>query len=160
VARGVIKKRPRGQYDIKSCAQAIIRDGIAAKAGHGDHASSVTLSSERALLAQEQRETARMKNAITRGEYVRLDSMQQLVEADYSVIRERILTTPGKAADALTPHCTEDRAAIMEILHAEAVEALADLSSDAFWTTKESARVKAMRGKSKTVAEGDEELAL
>lgn len=134
--RGVIKKRPRGKYSIKTVVQAIIKDGIAAKAGQGDHASSVALSMQRARLAQQHTEMAEMRNAVMKGEYVRLSTMVQIVQEQYVVVRERVLSTPGKSADALTPHCAEDREAIMEILRAEAYDALTDLSTDAFMLAK------------------------
>jgi len=44
------------------------------------------------------------------------------------VFREKTLTLPGKVADALTPHCAEDRNTITEILRDECYELLEDLS--------------------------------
>jgi phage terminase Nu1 subunit (DNA packaging protein) len=125
-------------------------------AGRAGEDGGVLLMKERALLASEQRETAHLRNMVTRGEYVKLDSMQRLVEHDYAVVRERILTVPGKAADSLQPYTAKDRQAIMEILTSEAHEALADLSSDEFWFRKKMTRVKAMRGKPKAVADVDD----
>ena len=39
--RGVVVKKPRGQYDIQEVARTLIKDGQAAKGGHGDYASKV-----------------------------------------------------------------------------------------------------------------------
>jgi phage terminase Nu1 subunit (DNA packaging protein) len=142
--RGVIKKRPRGKYSIKTVVQAIIKDGIAAKAGHGDHASSVALSMQRAKLAQQHTEMAEMRNAVMRGEFVRLSTVVRVVEEQFVIVRERVLSTPGKSADSLTPYTPKDREAIMTILRDEAYNALTNLSTDAFMMAKmESNRARA-----------------
>lgn len=96
--RGVVAKKPRGQYDVQEVARALIKDGQAAKGGHGDYASKLALSEARAALAREQTAALRMKNAITRREYAPLAAVQRQVGIIFTTIRERVLSIPGKLA--------------------------------------------------------------
>jgi phage terminase Nu1 subunit (DNA packaging protein) len=87
------------------------------------------LSGERALLAREQTEAARMKNAITAGEYVAVkgavDDVDQFI---FRPMREIILCIPGKCSDAVAMHSELDREAVFEILTRECRQALTLMS--------------------------------
>ena len=74
-----------------------LRDKSAGRAG-GDGA---TLASERAKLAAEQRETAALRNAVTRGDLISIKSIIRAFTGDLVVLRERLLTIPGKCAGDL-----------------------------------------------------------
>jgi hypothetical protein len=91
-----------------------------------------TLAKERARLARAHAETAEFKNSIARGDFVSLKVIQDHLISLFSVIRERVLTLPGKVADGLTPHCDEDRSVITETLRSECHELLEGLSSGEF----------------------------
>src|SRR5437868_4419617 len=99
--RGVVRKPPRGQYDIQVIAQAIVADWIDAKSGRGDHASNKGLSEARTDLAREQAEAMKIKNAYSRGELVSLARVQRAIEGTYTNVRELILAVPGKHASQL-----------------------------------------------------------
>jgi phage terminase Nu1 subunit (DNA packaging protein) len=98
-----------------------------AKVGHGD--GRLDLSSERAKLAVEQTEAARMKNAITAGEYVAVkgavDDCDRFI---FRPMREIILCIPGKCSDAVAMHSELDREAVFEIINRECRQALTLMS--------------------------------
>jgi phage terminase Nu1 subunit (DNA packaging protein) len=123
--RGVVRKPPRGAYDIQVIAQAIVADWIALKAGHGDHSSAATLSAARTDLAREQAEAMRIKNMYSRGELVSLAGVQHAIEGTCTNVRELILAVPGKQAAHLE---MRSRAEIEEMLRDELYELLETLS--------------------------------
>jgi phage terminase Nu1 subunit (DNA packaging protein) len=123
--RGVVAKKPRGQYDIQEVARALIRDGQAAKGGHGDYPSKIALSEARAALAREQAIAVRMKNAVMRREYAPLSAVQRQVEIIFAAVRERILSIPGKLAAVCE---MRSRADVELVLRDECWEALEELS--------------------------------
>jgi hypothetical protein len=46
-----------------------------------------------------------------------------------AVMREIILSMPGKLSDAVSAYCSEDRIKVFEIIHGEVIEVLTALSS-------------------------------
>lgn len=123
--RGVVTVKPRGRYDIREVARALIKDAQAVKGGHGDYASKLALSEARAALAREQAAALRMKNAITRREYVSLAVVRREVETMFAVLRERLLSIPGKIA---APCEMRERRDVEEIMRDEVHELLDELS--------------------------------
>lgn len=123
--RGVLAEKPRGLYDIQEVARALIRDGQAAKGGHGDYASKLALSEARTALAREQTAALRMKNAITRRDYAQLSAVQRQVEIVFAAFRERVLSIPGKLAAVCE---MRSRAEVELLLHEECCEILEELS--------------------------------
>jgi hypothetical protein len=89
------------------------------------------LSTARARLAEAQAEAAELKNAIARGDFIALKVIETGLATLFGVIRELILTLPGKIADAVSAHSTQDRAEIFQILKRECREILVGLSSPA-----------------------------
>jgi phage terminase Nu1 subunit (DNA packaging protein) len=149
VDEGVFERQPSGQYNLDVIREAYCRHAQKVMQGRGaDHGAA--LSTQRARLAEAQTAAAEIKNAVSRGEFVSLAGVQRVVEDQYSVVRERTLSTPGKCADRLTPHCAEDRGQILQILMEEARDALTDWSTDAFMNAK----LAKVRGK--PVAEADD----
>lgn len=123
--RGVVTQKPRGQYNVQQVARALIKDGQAAKGGHGDYASKLALSEARAALAREQAAAVRMKNAVTRREYAPLSVIQRQVEFMFAAFRERVLSIPGKLAAVCE---MRSRAEVELVLRDECWEALEELS--------------------------------
>jgi hypothetical protein len=83
------------------------------------------LAAERARLAREQADQVALKNAILRGEYVRLKNVQRGAETIFAAFRERILSIPGKLAAVCE---MRSRAEIELVLRDECWEALEELS--------------------------------
>jgi phage terminase Nu1 subunit (DNA packaging protein) len=124
--RGVIRKPPRRGYDLHEIAQAIVADWIALKGSRGGYSSEASLSAARAELAREQTIAMQLKNAVARGEYVRLSLMQRSAETIFTTFRERALSIPGKIA----AFCEgRSRAEIEEIVRGEVYECLDELSA-------------------------------
>jgi phage terminase Nu1 subunit (DNA packaging protein) len=96
VRRGVIQKKPRGEHDVQEVARALIKDGQAAKGGHGDLTAKLRLSEARAALAREQTVALKLKNAVARGEYVSRAGIQREIDAMHEMVRERLLSVAGK----------------------------------------------------------------
>ncbi len=132
----VIERCQPGEYDLDQVRVTYIRHIRKIGAGRGAE-KGIDLASERARLAREQTEAAAFKNAIARGEYVEIEEACRQMEADYGLVRQRILAMPGKLADALEGLDREAReAAIM----AEVIEALNELHEPARLLQLEEAR--------------------
>lgn len=127
VETDVIPRQKSRSYRLDDVRQVYIRHLRAVAAGQGGDAG-VTLAGERALLAREQRETATLRNAVSRGDFVSLAQVERKLVAVFAVMREQALTLPGKSADALQPHSALDRGRIFDVLHAEVCEMLENLS--------------------------------
>ncbi|WP_369720338.1 hypothetical protein AB8Z38_24595 [Bradyrhizobium sp. LLZ17] len=123
--RGVVGKKPRGQYDLQEVARALIKDGQAMKGGHGDYASKLALSEARAALAREQAIAVGMKNAVMRREYASLALVQRQVEIMFAAFRERILSIPGKLAAVCEMRSRDE---VELVLRDECWDALDELS--------------------------------
>jgi phage terminase Nu1 subunit (DNA packaging protein) len=124
---GVMPRQKTTSYNLDDVRQTYIRHLRALAAGQGT-GSGITLAGERALLAREQRETATLRNAVSRGDFVSLAKVERKLVALFAVMREQALTLPGKSADALQPYTPKDRGEITDILYAEVCEMLENLS--------------------------------
>jgi phage terminase Nu1 subunit (DNA packaging protein) len=123
IEAGVIERQaPNVGYDLDVVRIKYIRHQRARASGQGDGTAS--LAKERAELAKEQRETAALKNAQTRGDLVSIESVVFQVGCEYGVVRERFLSIPGKVADECSGKTREE---IEEIIRAEISEALEEL---------------------------------
>src|ERR1700722_16112688 len=115
-------KRPL--YRLATVAKALTAhdakpDG---RRGNGDDAR---LTAARAELAREQTAAIAFKNAVARGEYVRLSLIQRSAETIFTTFKERVLSIPGKIA----AFCEgRSRAEIEEIVRGEVYECLDELS--------------------------------
>lgn len=94
--------------------------------GRGSQAG-LDLASERAELAKAQRTGQDMKNRERAGELVEIGRIVPAVEAQYSTVRERLLSIPGKAAHSLVG---KSRGEITTVLETEIHQALAELSPE------------------------------
>jgi phage terminase Nu1 subunit (DNA packaging protein) len=128
VDRGIIPRAATASYSLDECRTLYIRHLRGMASGHGDMAAGASLSSERALLAKEQREGVSLKNAISRGDYVPLAIVIRKLEATFAVFRELLLTLPGKMGDACEMRVRDE---IEQLLLAEIIEILNELHDPA-----------------------------
>ena len=133
VKRGVIARKPRGEHDVREVARALIKDGQAAKGGHGDLASKLKLSEARAALAREQTAALKLKNAVARREYVSLAAVRHEVETMLSILRERLMSMSGKIAPSGE---MRERREVEEIVRGEIDDILDELGlMHSYWLT-------------------------
>jgi hypothetical protein len=130
VDAGVFERMPPGKYDLTTVREAYCLYAQKVMQGRGDDGGKA-LSERRGRLAEAQTIAVETKNAIMTGEFVRLVAVQNVLEREFSSMKEKILSTPGKSADALQPFTALDRGAIFDVLHAEAIELLESLSTSA-----------------------------
>jgi phage terminase Nu1 subunit (DNA packaging protein) len=106
----------------------------ATNASAGPKTDRLDLSSERAKLAIEQTEAAKLKNKIAAGQFVPVkvvvDMLDQLV---FRSFRNTILAMLGKIADRVSTYSSQDRTEIFEIIERECHQALTLLSTKSFW---------------------------
>jgi phage terminase Nu1 subunit (DNA packaging protein) len=121
---GAIIRKGKEGYTLEEVRTAYIRHLRNVASGRaGD--SDIDLAGERALLARQQTESIALKNAVARGEYAAIDEVCRQVESEYSIVRERLLTIPGKVSDGLANRSREEiEAALLE----EIAEALNELN--------------------------------
>jgi phage terminase Nu1 subunit (DNA packaging protein) len=129
VARGTIKKRADGKYDLQESVRGIIKWQSGKLSGR---IGSEELAAQRVRLAAAQAQAAEMRNAVFCGDWVSLEAFARVFERHVIVFRERCLSVPGKVADGLTPHCVEDRFAIELVLRDQMYEALEDIANPEF----------------------------
>jgi phage terminase Nu1 subunit (DNA packaging protein) len=125
VSQGTIKHQPNGKYDLDKVREQYIRNLQRVATGRGGEEGGTQLTKQRAEYAKEQTLSMKLKNAIVRGDYVSLELFAKKVDAMILVVRERILTIPGKLADKLSMRTRDE---IDLILREEVYEALNELS--------------------------------
>jgi phage terminase Nu1 subunit (DNA packaging protein) len=130
VAEGVFKRMPAGKYDLKTVRETYCLHMQKIASGRGADGGAA-LSAKRARLADAQAQAAEFKNAQMQGGFVELPVMKNLLTVMFGIIRERLLSMPGKIADSLTPHCAEDRATISDTIRTEVHDALTELHDPA-----------------------------
>ena len=121
--QGVIAKAARGQYDLIDCASAYIRHLQTTRPDQKDSHTEKT----RLLTAQADR--AEMETAQLRGTLVEVADVAEIVDNDYSTVRNRVLGIPSKCAPAVA--ATSDVREVRAIIEAECLGALEELSNDA-----------------------------
>jgi phage terminase Nu1 subunit (DNA packaging protein) len=124
VKRGIIAKLSDGMYDQDKCRLKVfahLRGLSAGRTGSGDK----SLSEARAELTRQQTEAVALKNAVTRGELVRLATVQRSAEIIFAAFRERCLSVPGKIAAICE---MRSRSEVEETVRAEIYECLEELS--------------------------------
>jgi hypothetical protein len=149
LSHGVIERTPDGGFDLDDCRKRVLKHLRERSAGRtGD--SGAHLSHERALLAKEQRETAALKNAISRGELVAVSSVGRILTAELLSFRESVLGLAGKESDAL---CTlfggdaQMRGLIEEHLRDAVHEILETMSSAAEISLRADKEYQSWRGR-------------
>jgi hypothetical protein len=122
-AETVIRHAADEGYVLAEVRLQYIRHIRSIASGHGS--AMAGLSAERALLAAEQREGIKLKNAQTRGDLISVQSVIAIVSRDYAILRERILSASGKIADSLAMRPRDE---VELALRDELCEALRELS--------------------------------
>ncbi len=120
---GVLPRKEN--YDLDEIRKLYIEYIRTIASGRGSK-SSLDLAAERAQLAAAQREGQLQKNAILRGDYVEIEKVGAAVEGQYSVIRERLFSIPGKCANGLVG---KSRSEITSLLETEINQFLSELSA-------------------------------
>ncbi|MFB9265014.1 hypothetical protein ACFFWD_17925 [Bradyrhizobium erythrophlei] len=83
------------------------------------------MSEARTALAREQTAALRLKNAVARREYVSLAGVRREVETMFAMLRERLVSIPGKIAASCE---MRERRDVEEIVRDEVYELLDELS--------------------------------
>lgn len=128
IEEGVLpRKSPQEGYDLDEVRGKFIAHQRAVAAGHGVEGSgAAALSSERAALAREKREAMQLKNAISRGDYVALAEVKRQWMPRLEIMRERLLSIPGKCSDELANREKEFVEVTLEDEISEALNELAE----------------------------------
>jgi phage terminase Nu1 subunit (DNA packaging protein) len=121
----IVRKARDAGYDLDEVILDYIRHLRKVASGRGAD-NELDLAGERAKLAREQTEGISLKNAIARGEYVLMGEVIRQVEGSFVVVRQRMLSIPGKMSDSLRNQ--DDRELINTALLEEITEALNELS--------------------------------
>jgi phage terminase Nu1 subunit (DNA packaging protein) len=114
-------------FRVATASDALARHRVKPDGRVGTDGNSATaqLTAERARLAREQAEAVSLKNAVTRGELVRLATVQRGAETIFAAFRERCLSIPGKVAAICE---MRSRGEVEQIVRDEVYEALDELS--------------------------------
>ena len=122
--RGIIERKPRGEYNLDECREAYIsnlREVAAGRAANGD----LDLGEERARLAKEQADAKEMENAAERGELVYIKDVSSTIEKQLSKVKTKLLGIPTKAAPEA--HACATVKEVQFLLEERVKEALNDL---------------------------------
>ena len=120
-----ITRQPLAAYSLDAVREQYILHIRKIASGRGGEKGS-DLASERARLAREQTETAARRNAIARGEFVSIEEVGRQIEAEYGVVRQRLLAIPGTIADDLVGLERHDVEVKLQQVIAEALKELSD----------------------------------
>jgi hypothetical protein len=114
-------------FRVATASDALARHRVKPDGRVGSDGNSATaqLTAERARLAREQAEAISLKNAVTRGELVRIATVQRSAEIIFAAFRERCLSIPGKIAAICE---MRSRSEVEETVRAEIYECLEELS--------------------------------
>jgi hypothetical protein len=129
--------KDRPTFKISTFARALEAHHLknASNNDSGDGASETSsLTAARVRIALASAESKERVNALARGDFCDVPTALDLFGMSLTVMREILLSVPGKLSDALTAYCKEDRIQIFEVLHREMIEALTALSSPASYT--------------------------
>jgi hypothetical protein len=98
--------------------------------GAADGASDTSsLTQARVRIALASAEAKERINAVAAGNFCDVVAAVDCFARTMAVMREIILSLPGKVSDQLSAYCSEDRIRIFEVLHHEVIEILTALSS-------------------------------
>jgi hypothetical protein len=136
IAPDAERTKGRPEWKISTFAKALeahhlrntsnANDGATGSDTNSDTASLISARIRVANANAEQKERA---NAAARGELCNVETGLNLFAMAMGVMRETMLTMPGKLSDTLAAYSEHDRIQIFEILHREVVETLTALSS-------------------------------
>ena len=127
--RGIIVKTSRGKYELGSCILKYCEHLREMAAGRAAEDDSINLTTERALLAREQREGHSLKNAAAKGELLQ---RQAVIGRWASILRgvsARMRAVPSRVLHA-RPHFTVEDVAAIDREIREALTEAAEASGD------------------------------
>jgi len=124
LAHGVIERKADGGFDLDECRKRVLKHLRERSAGRTGN-SGADLSAERAKLAVQQTKAAALRNELAAGRLCDVDIVQKHLERAILVLREQLLTIPGKHADECEGRT---RAEIEEILRSAIYQILGDLA--------------------------------
>jgi hypothetical protein len=122
----------RPTYKISTFAKALEAHHLknASNNDGGDGASDTSsLTQARVRIALASAEAKERINAVAAGNFCDVEAAVHTFGQTMAVMRETILSMPGKLADAVSAYCSEDRIKVFEIIHGEVIEVLTALSS-------------------------------
>jgi len=99
--KGIVVRSGRGQYDLKSSVQAVLRHQREIAAGRGGANQVLDLTAERARLAKEQADGQAIKNAISHGELVPASAVREQWEDIIQTARAALMAVPSRCAERL-----------------------------------------------------------
>jgi phage terminase Nu1 subunit (DNA packaging protein) len=151
VARGTIKKRADGKYDLQECIRAIFKWQSGKLSGR---IGNEELAAQRVNLAREQAESVALKNAVTRGEFVRLETFAKVLDRHVMAMRERFLQLPRVSAEALLPilRSAADMTAAEDAIRELTYEAMSDVADGKFLVAEAKADARRVRRAEEEIA--------
>lgn len=134
ISAGVFEREPANVgYDLRSVVRSVVGHYQKLAAGRGGADGGAALTAARARQAIASAETAELKNAVSRHEFVPITVVTDQLIALFMTIREKWLGLPGKIADELATHCPDiDRISVAVILEREVFEMLDELAAPDF----------------------------
>jgi hypothetical protein len=124
--------KDRPTYKIATFAKALEAHHLrnASNNDGGDSASETSsLTAARVRIALASAEAKERINAVAAGNFCDVEAAVYTFGQTMAVMREIILSMPGKLSDAVSAYCSEDRIKVFEIIHGEVIEVLTALSS-------------------------------
>jgi phage terminase Nu1 subunit (DNA packaging protein) len=151
VARGTIKKRADAKYDLQECIRAIFKWQSGKLSGR---IGNEELATQHVNLARERAESVALKNAVTRGEFVRLETFAKVLERHIMAMREHFLQLPRVAAEALLPilRSEADMAAAEDVIRERTYEAM-DVFADGKFLMAEARNERQRRARADDIEE-------
>ena len=131
VSRGpFVKDKKTNRIDLYNFVRTLVKWQSAKLAGRAGPAGGLDLSGERAKLAQKQTEALEFKNALAKGEYVKISVVADQFEARIVNARERLLSSINVIAAAVQSR--EHPIAECEVIVRDRIyEVLNELASEA-----------------------------
>lgn len=124
---GVIKRQTSKGYSLNECRKQYISYLQRVAAGHG--ADNATLSKQRVKLEGAKTEAIEFRNAVNRGDYVRLEVLAREVDEMIIGLRSTGLGFAGSISDTVATACGCDRALVFNIIDAAMREMLETMSN-------------------------------
>lgn len=127
VARGVIKKRNKQEYNLDEVREQYIKY-IRSVASNRMTTEGLDLANERARLAKEQADAKEMQNEVERGELVYIRDVASSLEKQLYRVRSKLLVIPNRVA----PECNavETVLEVQDIVERAILEALDELGRE------------------------------
>lgn len=134
ISEGVVTAADKSAYDLKSVVREYTAHLREIAAGRGGAASQANKADEDARLARARADKAEMELAEARGQLIPADQIGDALNTAVQIMRTRVLAIPTKAAPRVG---AKDISAAEQVIRAEVVEALSELSQVVVTAAKE-----------------------